>query len=249
MTHVLISRMKAVVLICLSSILVSGCSWFGTNAPLKILAYSGGEGEGQPNLIVFLRGRGGSHKSFAGEGFVDAVRGRRLPFDMVAPNLHVGYYMAKTMVTRLKTDVVDPAKAKGYEKIWLVGASMGGLGALRYLQSHPKDVDGVYIISPFLGYEETIAEISEAGGVRSWNPGEYDPEDDWERMFWSWLKEYATEQDTWPPVYLGYGKQDAYIQGQKLLAGILPPNRVFAIEGGHDPKTMYRLWLRFLDRP
>ncbi len=232
-----------------AGVLLTGCAWFGTDAPLKPLSYDAVKGERQPNLILFLRGRGGSHRSFAKEGFVAAVRERGLPFDMVAPNSHLGYYVAETLVPRLREDIIDPAKARGYEKIWLVGASMGGLGALMYLRAHPGDVDGVYIISPFLGYQEMVAEIAEAGGVRSWSPGEYDPGEDWERMLWDWLKGYAADRDQRPPVFLGYGTGDAYIQGQKLLAEILPPDRVFTVEGGHTPETMYRLWLGFLDRP
>ena len=249
MSETIDSLLKKRGLLLAAGVLLTGCAWFGTDAPLKPLSYEAVEGERQPNLILFLRGRGGSHKSFAEEGFVAAVRERGLPFDMVAPNSHLGYYVAETLVPRLKEDIIDPAKARGYEKIWLVGASMGGLGALMYIRSHPEDIDGVYVISPFLSYEEIVAEITEAGGVRSWYPREYDPDEDWERMFWAWLKGYEADRDDWPPVYIGYGKADAYVQGQKLMADILPSNRVFAVEGGHDPETMYLLWLRFLDRP
>lgn len=237
----------AILLLC--GILPAGCAWFGTDAPLKPLYYEAVQGERQPNLIVFLRGRAGSHKSFADEGFVAAVRKRDLAFDMVAPNSHLGYYVAETLVPRLKKDIIDPAKAQNYGKIWLVGASMGGLGALMYLRSHPEDVDGVYAISPFLSYADMVDEITAAGGVRSWTPGEYDPDEDWERMLWDWLKGYAENRDERPPIYIGFGKEDPYIGGQNLLADILPPDRVFAVKGGHDAETMHRLWIRFLDRP
>ena len=52
-------------------LIISGCY---TNAPLKSLYYDVDESKSQKNLIVFLRGRGGSHKDFASEGFVDAVQ-------------------------------------------------------------------------------------------------------------------------------------------------------------------------------
>ena len=51
----------------------------------------------------------------------------KLPYDMVAPNAHFGYYFGETLVNRLKVDIIDPSKVKGYENVWLVGASMGGL--------------------------------------------------------------------------------------------------------------------------
>ncbi len=227
---------------------LSGCAYFfGTNAPLDVLRYGPDDGGRRPHLIVFLRGRGGSHRSFEKEGFVSAVRGRGLPFDMVAPNAHVGYYVGESLVARLKTDVIDPAKAQGYRRIWLVGASMGGMGALWYMRLHPEDIDGVYVIAPFLGDPEINDEIAGAGGVRSWSPGDYDPSEDWQRLLWDWLKSDAGNPEGRMPLYLGYGQEDRFVKAHRLLAEILPPQRVYAVDGGHDPETMRRLWLRFLD--
>lgn len=227
---------------------MTGCAYFlGTDAPLDVLRYTPADGKRHDNLIVFLRGRGGSHRSFEKEGFVSAVRQRGLPFDMVAPNAHVGYYVARSFVVRLKADVIDPAKAEGYRRIWLVGASMGGMGALWYMRLHPGDVDGVYAISPFLGDPEIIDEIAEAGGVRNWSPGTYDPSEDWQRLLWDWLKTDAGNPDAPIPLYLGYGKEDRFVKAHRLLAAILPPERVYTADGGHDPETMRRVWLRFLD--
>ncbi len=227
---------------------LTGCAYFlGADAPLDVLRYGPDDGGRRPHLIVFLRGQGGSHRSFEKEGFVSAVRQRSLPFDMVAPNAHVGYYVAESLVSRLKTDVIDPAKAQGCRRIWLVGASMGGMGALWYTRLHPEDIDGVYVIAPFLGDAEIIGEIAEAGGVRNWSPGPYDPSEDWERLLWDWLKTDAGNPDASVPLYLGYGKEDRFVEAHRLLAAILPPERVYAVDGGHDPETMRRLWLRFLD--
>jgi len=49
---------------------------------------------------------------------------------------------------------------------------MGGLGALMYLRAHPEDIAGVCLISPFLGYPGIISEISAAGGLTAWIPGD-----------------------------------------------------------------------------
>ncbi len=224
---------------------ISGCS---TNAPLQSLYYPAEESRSQQNMIVFLRGRGGSHEDFASKGFVDAIKMRKLPYDMIAPNAHFGYYIGETLVERLKVDIIDPTRAKGYEKVWLVGASMGGLGALMYSRFHPEDVDGVLIISPFLGYGKIVSEIESQGGVRQWDPGEYNPDKDWQRMIWHWLKQYANDQSLKPAIYLGYGTEDTYVKAQKLLADILPKNHVFTTSGGHTPETMKKLWDIFLHK-
>lgn len=229
----------------LVTILLSSCS---TNAPLESLYYSANELKPQKNLIIFLRGRGGSHKDFAAEGFVDSVLDRNLAYDMIAPNAHFGYYFGETLVERLKIDLIEPAKAKGYENIFLVGASMGGLGAIIYSRFYPDDVTGVYAISPFLGYEKIIKEIVDSGGLQQWEPGAYDPDDDWQRMVWDWLKTNTNKQMQKTTVYLGYGTEDTYVKSQKLLEDALPAERVLKTAGGHTPKTMKSLWDMFLDK-
>ncbi len=93
MNETIDSLLKKGGLLLAAGVLLTGCAWFGTDAPLQPLSYEAVEGERQPNLILFLRARGGSHKSFAEEGFVAAALERGFPFDMVAPNSHLGYYL------------------------------------------------------------------------------------------------------------------------------------------------------------
>lgn len=224
---------------------ISGCS---TNAPFKPLYYDIEESRSQKNLIVFLHGRRGNHENFAVKGYVDAVKDSKLPYDMIAPNAHYGYYIGETLVERLKVDIINPARAKGYEEIWLVGVSMGGLGALIYSRFYPEDVQGVFFISPFLGYDKIINEIESQGGVHQWEPGEYNPDDDWQRMIWHWLKQYPKEQKQKPVIYLGYGTEDRYVEAQRLLGDILPYNKVITTSGGHTQETMKQLWDIFLER-
>jgi pimeloyl-ACP methyl ester carboxylesterase len=219
-----------------------------SNAPLKTLYYKTEEYSYQKKMVIFLRGRGGSHIDFASEGFIDEIKTRKLPFDMAAPNAHLGYYIGETLVPRLKADIIEPAKAKGYETFWLVGVSMGGLGALMYTRQHPKDVEGVCLISPFLGYDKIIREIADAGGVRKWDPGEYDINNDWQRMFWHWLKQYSDGEIQLPGIYLGYGAEDSFVTAQGLLGDILPRDHVFTTPGGHTPETMKKLWRIFLEK-
>lgn len=240
--------MNRTIQVILSWILLSllcGCSG---HAPLKTLDYSSPDNSTHKNLLVFLRGLGGSHRDFAREGFVDSVRQRDLPFDMTAPNSHFGYYFSETIVDRLEADIILPAQAKGYENFWLVGVSMGGFGSLMYTKEHPGKMSGIYVISPFLGYKGIIAEITAAGGVHYWQPGEYDPNEDWERMFWHWLKRCSEGQDTMPNIYLGFGRQDDFNSAHQLLSELLPEDHIFAIDGGHDIQTMKELWRIFLEQ-
>ena len=220
--------------------------------PLATLTY-----ESEPlrnkGLIVFLQGMGGTtscfiagHKCFASEGFVEAVRARGLPYDMVAPGAHFGYYKDRTLEQRLRTDVILPAMTRGYERIWLVGVSMGGLGSILYMRQHPEDVDGVLTLGPFLGYDRIIDEIIDAGGVSRWQPGETDTNKDWQRGIWYWLKQRNRQPDA-APLFLGYGTGDPYVRAHELLAADLPAERSIAVSGGHSFATFKKIWEMFLD--
>ena len=228
--------------------LFSGCA-LPTNAPLKSLFYPRPLDDGSRGLIVFLRGWSGSNTDFAENGFVAAVNRRRLPFAMIAPDAHRGYYIGETLVPRLKHDLIEPSKISGYSPVWLAGVSMGGLGALMYLRAHPEDIAGVCLISPFLGYPGIISEISAAGSLTAWDPGQFDPRKDWERMLWAWLKETVAAGKIRAPIYLGYGDKDSFLRAHQLLAQALPADHVRRVPGGHDPETMIQLWALFLDSP
>ena len=227
-----------------ATILPASCSWIA-KAPMDVLYYPAVDGQSPKNLFIFMRGMGGSHRSFAEEGLVGDVQSLGLPFDMAAPNAHLGYYARRTLIERLKTDVIDPARRQGKDNIWLVGFSMGGLGSLLYLQRHPEDIDGVCVIAPFLGDKDIIEEIRAAGGVRAWSPGNYDQDDDYQRMLWHWIKDNVSG-DSPVPIFLGYGTDDRLAPGGALLAELLPEDHVAQLPGGHDYPTFKALWKRFL---
>ena len=81
--------------------------------------------------------------------FVQAVYDAGIHADMVAVEAHYGYYATRTVVTRLREDVIAPARAQGYTQIWLVGVSMGGLGALLYVRAYPGTSRGWSPWRPF----------------------------------------------------------------------------------------------------
>lgn len=225
-----------------------------TKVPVETLWYES-KPDLKPNLIIYLRGMGGAtncflnpHQCFEEKGFVSVIRERNLPFDMVSPNLHYGYYRDRSFVKRLKEDVINPAKAKGYEKIWIVGVSMGALGSIFYIKDHPGDIDGVVALAPFLGDDEILDEIIENGGLRNWDSGEYDKVKEWQRDIWRFLKDYEHDNPEQAPIYLGIGNKDLYIKGQKLLAEYLQPERVLEIEGKHRYATFKTMWDMFLDQ-
>lgn len=195
-------------------------------------------------LAVILPGRYAAPETFA--PFAGAVAARGIPLDVVAVDAHLGYYRTRTVLARVREDVILPARANGYDEVWLAGASLGGLGTLLYLRDHAEDLSGVLAIAPFLGEDEVIDEIIAAGGPQKWRPPATIAGDDIGRNIWSFLtsEEFLRSK---VPVSLGWGTGDEFDRSNGLLASLLPTERTFANPGGHDMKTWSEIWARFLD--
>jgi len=243
----------------LLAVLLLGC-YPATKAPMDIVQYGSGQGAGTRLLIVYLPGNGDRITVLEREGLLAGLRAHGVNADVVAADAHLGYYIDGTIFTRIREDVIAPARAKGYVQIWLVGNSLGGYGAISYLRLHPEDITGVVLLGPFLGERSVINGIKQAGGLLQWDPGavEQTTKDGWEKMLWLHLRDCLKareqgrgdegRQGCFSRTYLGYGRDDRFTYGQDYLATLLPSEHVAAIEGGHDWSTWYKLWDRFLDQ-
>ncbi|MDP2877407.1 MAG: alpha/beta hydrolase [Holophaga sp.] len=223
--------------------LLVGCA--PPKVPIPTLRYPTETAKRQRNLLVLVRGLGADNAVFEKKGIIQEIRNRNLPFDVIAPDVHYGYYKSRTFEKRFKEDIIDPARQQGYEQIWLAGFSMGGLGSLLYVRSHPNDIDGILLTSPFLGWRAIQREIRRAGGVAAWQQTSDDPKD-WQRLLWTWIKTH--DPATVPPIWLGHGENDILAAGgPPLLATTLPPERVFTVPGNHTVSTFKKIFLRHLD--
>lgn len=199
-------------------------------------------------LLVMLPGAYSTIDEFVREGIVDAVRKQRLRVDVVRVDAHLGYYNKGTVFERLRQDVIEPARARGYRHIWALGISVGGLGAIAYSDKFPGELEGLVVLAPYLGERLTSIEIANAGGLAKWRVPPRELAMD-ERL-WRRLSAYAqvpTAPDL-PPLYLGYGTEDRFAFSHRLLAAALPPDRVATTPGGHDWPEWRRLWLELLPR-
>ncbi|MGH7231379.1 MAG: alpha/beta fold hydrolase [Nitrospiraceae bacterium] len=218
-----------------------------TVTPLAVRQFEcRGEERGR-RLIVLLPGIDDTKEDYEFHGFAEPVQRRGLSVDLVAVDAHYGYYANRTVLERLKHDVIAPARDKGYREIWLAGISLGGLGALLYAREHPGDIAGIVALAPFLGDSRIIEEISGAGGVRQWLSG--DPiKNDYQRSLWAWLKRYEHPAPGLPDLYLAYGDRDKFAHGHRLLSELLPLDHVLQTRGTHNWTTWKRLWEQFLAR-
>ncbi len=202
-------------------------------------------------LVVFLPGFGDDAEDFARHGFVAEVQRRSLSADLVAAQATLGYYARGTFPERLATDVVGPARVRGYQQVWLIGMSMGGMGTVFYARARTADVTGVLALAPYLGDSDLIDELRAQGGLARWQaPPRVDAltEDNYQREIWRWLRAVTRGEERGPKLYLGYGRSDKLARADELLAAALPEGHTYLIDGAHDWKTWKALLGQFLDR-
>jgi len=197
-------------------------------------------------LIVMLPGAYDTPQDFIEQGFVAALRERHLPVDLLLVDAHIGYYTAQEIVERLRDEIIVPARAQGYTRLWLAGISLGGYGCLLLAERHADLIDGIFVMAPFLGRRDLPAAIQQAGGLASWD-GQLPGADPHDLQMWRWLRGYMNTPQNRPPLLLGYGDTDRFALSHRLLAAALSPTRVFVTPGGHDWQPWRRLWQQFLD--
>jgi pimeloyl-ACP methyl ester carboxylesterase len=213
---------------------------------MKIIRHPGPSGDGERILLVMLPGVGIEPEDFARHGLVKAMRDRMLPVDIIAAGPDTDLYLDGTIVEAIHETIVVPALAGGPVRLWYLGLSLGGMGALLYARKHGRAVEGVLLLAPFLGTPGMVAEVARAGGLATWEPGDIRPNDG-ERKLLTWLKDKTAAPPAPPTLYLGYGRGDRFAPGHAMLAAHLPAPRVFVTDGGHDWATWTKLWQQILD--
>ncbi len=242
--------LTSVLLLALCGAALTGClPRRAISTPMERLFDTASPDRRSETLLVLLPGAFDVPNDFVREGFVEAVRARRIDADVLMVDAHTEYYMQRIVLDRLLDEVVRPARAQGYRAIWFAGISLGGYGSLLFSKEHGELIDGVFVMAAFLGRRDIPAAVAAAGGLGAWAPNAATP-DDPDRYLWQWLKGYAetpTGASGRPPLYVGYGRSDRFAGSNELLARELPAARVFTTGGGHDWAPWHRLWEAFLD--
>jgi pimeloyl-ACP methyl ester carboxylesterase len=198
-------------------------------------------------LVVMLPGSYSLPEEFLREGFVRVLRDQQVAADVVLVDAHIGYYRDRTIIDRLQADVIEPARARGVRHVWVVGISLGAVGAMLYADEHPQALDGVVLLAPFLGTRLTALEIERAGGLAQWQAPERRVDEALDQRLWRWLKK---QTETAQPLHVvqGYGVDDRFAYNNRLFSRSLPPTRVFTTPGGHDWPAWNDLWQRIAGR-
>jgi len=206
------------------------------------------EGTVAPTRILLLPAAYSTPEDFLREGFVRAARERRLPVDLVFIELELPHLTDRTILRRLRHEIVLPARALGCSSIWLGGISLGGFMAMAYAARFTEEIDGLCLLAPYLGNHMVIGEIERANGVDGWTPGDL-AEDDDQRRIWQFIKERRGRSAPRPApgLHLGFGSEDRFGDSHRLLAAALAPSSVDVVPGGHEWPAWRRLWENFLD--
>jgi pimeloyl-ACP methyl ester carboxylesterase len=227
-------------------LILAGCAmWRPAVVPMRTLTEPAHCGAPVSTLLVMLPGSYSLPEEFQSEGFVKTVRAHKLAADLLLVDAHVRYYQNRSVIDRLAEDVIRPARAQGYRQIWLVGISIGAVGAMLYADAHPDDVDGVVLIAPYLGTQLTAKEIKTAGGLARWPSPEVTP-GDIDTILWHWLQGQTAAAPAVKklPLFLGYGEQDRFRYNDEVLRAALPASQVFTAPGGHDWPAWRAVWER-----
>ena len=131
-----------------------------------------------PTRMLLLPAAYTGPEDFVQAGFVSAVRERSLPIDLVFAELNLQHLTDRTILRRLRHELVLPARALGSTSIWICGISLGGFIGMAYAERYPREIDGLCLLAPYLGNHMVTGEIERANGVASWEPGELAEDDE-----------------------------------------------------------------------
>lgn len=190
-------------------------------------------------LVVVLPGRRDDLTALKRFGIADAIQSEWPDADVVLTELSFAYYVERVATTRLHDEVIAPALARGYDEIWLTGASLGGMGAAKYDADHPGTVDGIVMLAPYLGDGALLREIETAGGVAQWSAASAPVTDDWQRVLWRHIGTWSDDPAKARNVWLVYGDDDRLRDAARTLAPVLRDDHVLERDGGHT----WRVWL------
>ncbi|MGY3264497.1 alpha/beta hydrolase [Lysobacter sp. HA35] len=166
---------------------------------------------GSHRLVVVLPGRRDRLESLRRSGVGEAIQRVWPDADVLFAELSMPYYLDRSAPRRLHDEVLMPARRRAYTEIWLVGASLGGMGGILYDGMYPGQVDGMVLLAPYTGERDIHDEIRAAGGLDAWQPSAstIDEKNLWQRDLWAQMK-------TWKKRARAHAQRVARLRRQRL---------------------------------
>jgi len=184
--------------------------------------------QGHPTY-VWLPGRHSRMTSFGEQGFLSIAEEYGRP-RLVFVDAHLGYYMNRTLVDRIRADVLSH-ESEG--RVVLAGISLGGLGAITVTLESRGMVDELLLFSPFLGDDKLLQRVRD---------NQLTPRDEDDRKtrkileIWRFL---LREEQI--PITVFCGRSDRLADAIRLLEQH-SSHQVHWVDGGHDWHTWRKMW-------
>lgn len=188
-------------------------------------------------LVVVLPGRRDDAARMARRGVAASIQTAWPQAEVVLTGATLDYYLDGGLPRRLHEEIIAPALAGGGRELWLVGISLGGMGALAYDRAYPDQADGIILLAPYLGGRALLADIQAAGGIAAWQPGPVPDRLDRDnalRELWRHLQGFVAAPERGARIWLAHGDRDRLRRAVPLIAPLLPPDQVLERHGGHS---------------
>ena len=191
-------------------------------------------------LVVMLPGRGDSLQGLTDTGIAAIIQESWPDADVLLTGLTMPFYRQGRAVQRLHNEVIEPARRKGYQQVWMAGISLGGMGTLLYDSEYPDQIDGLLLLSPYLGEDSILQQIRQAGGLAAWQAGPVQESrpDTFQHELWRSLQALSQRPQRTESTWIAYGADEPFRQPIELMTPLLPANHVIMLPGKHN----WTLW-------
>ncbi len=198
-------------------------------------------------LVVMLPGRGDSLQGLTDTGIAGIIQESWPDADVLLTGLTMPFYRQGRAVQRLHEEVIQPARRKPYQQVWLAGISLGGMGALLYDSEYPDQIDGLLLLSPYLGDDAIHQQIREAGGLAAWRPGPGQAigPATFQHELWRNLQAWSQRTQRTDTTWVAYGADEPFRHPIELMTPLLPIDHVIVLPGKHN-WTLWRPAMREL---
>lgn len=225
-------------LVMLAVVSLTGCFNLGDRRqPIPDLLVPGVQGEGPRTLVIVLPGRADNVEVMREFGVAQAIQAGWPEADVQLTSATLAYYTDGGLPQRVHERFLAPARARGYETVVLMGASMGGMGTLVVDEAWPGEIDHLVLMAPYLGRGRVLREVEAAGGILAWQPGpkpdQVDRSNFDRELLWRQIQFIATQPEQRGRVWLAYGEEDRLARVIPLLAPALEPEQILPRPGGH----------------
>jgi hypothetical protein len=192
-------------------------------------------------LVVMLPGRGDDLDSLESKGMASIIQKAWPDADVILTGLTMPFYRQGQASKRLHDEIVAPAQTVPGREVWLMGISLGGMGALLYEHDYPGQTQGLLLLSPYLGDQAIQDKVRSAGGLKTWDPGPsqaLNPES-FQAELWHTLKDISNHPQRAQSIWLVYGADEPFRTPIELMSPALPASNVLMLPGRHD----WSLWI------